>query len=296
MKRRHAECGSPSSSEPEAKRPHNVQVSATKQTDTADMPDFRIAIDFGTTFTTIAFVNYKRSKEVFTIEEFPEDDCNHRNGTQVPTEIWYSSDNKGRTSTRARNSEIPEALYGYEVTRRLELPDKDPLRVAYKNSGLVSKPKLLLDDNAHVSELRKNLMVVLHQLKEDHVIRRYEDVIEHLLVCFLKHTKSVLQRDHKLSHDSEGTSWLILSHKTTLTAPQVEVTFAVPVCWSARVVNVMSSRLKAAMVTACFGTDGVTEPHLFIVNEAEAAAMHAIDPKNTSLNVRLLNHISGFNY
>jgi hypothetical protein len=296
MKRRHADGGSPSSSEPEAKRSHDVQISAIKQKDTAHVPDFRIAIDFGTTFTTIAFVNYKRSKEVFTIEKFPEDDCNHRNGTQVPTEIWYSSENKGRTSTRARNAESPEVLYGYEVTRRLELPDKDPLRVAYKNSGLVSKPKLLLDDNNHVSELRKNLMVVLHQLKGDHVIKKCEDVIEHLLVCFLKHTKSVLQRDHKLSHDSEGESWLKVSQKTTLTALQVEVTFAVPVCWSARVVNVMSSRLKAAMMTTRFGTDGVTEPHLFIVNEAEAAAMHAIDPKNTSLNVRLLNHISGFNH
>jgi hypothetical protein len=58
----------------------------------------------------------------------------------------------------------------------------------------------------------------------------------------------------------------------------------------------MSSCLKAAMVTARFGTDGVTEPHLFIVNEAEAAATHAIDPRNTSLRVRLLNHIFGFSH
>jgi hypothetical protein len=214
MKRRHEEGDSPSSSQPEQKRSHEVQPSATKQNDTADVPDFRVAIDFGTTFTTIAFVNYKRSKNVFTIEEFPEDDCHDRNGTQVPTEIWYSSDNKGRTFTRAQDLESPEVLYGYEVTRRLELPDKDPSRFAYKNSGLVSKPKLLLDDSDHVSELRKNLMVVLHQLKGDKKHTSRCSMTSSYFLMTLSHTKSVLQRDHMLSHDSKGKPSLRLSQKT----------------------------------------------------------------------------------
>jgi molecular chaperone DnaK (HSP70) len=262
--------------------------SASKQADTAGMPDFRIAIDFGTTFTTVAFINYKRSKDVFTIEEFPEDDCNDRNGTQVPTEIWYSDDNKDRTSTRAGRSEGQNVLYGYEITRRLELPANDPSRAAYKNGGLVTKPKLLLDDSAHVSDLRKDLIGVLHQLKEERIIKEDEEVIEHLLACFLKHTKSVLQRDHKFSDDSKGNPSLRLSQKMTLTTLQVEVTFTVPVCWSAKVVSMMSSCLQAAMVTARFGTEKDSNPHIFIVNEAEAAAMHAIDTRNTSIEVRLL--------
>jgi hypothetical protein len=41
------------------------------------------------------------------------------------------------------------------------------------------------------------------------------------------------------------------------------------------------------MVTTGFGTDGKTIPHPFIVSEAEAAAMHAINPKNTKIEVRL---------
>jgi hypothetical protein len=129
-----------------------------------DVPDFRIAIDFGTTFTTIAFTKRNEiQSDVLTIEEFPGDRCVGRNGTQVPTEIWYSSSNMSNTAKVATKvaTEAPSVLYGYEVTRRLELPESDPLRAHYQESGIVTKPKLLLDDNTHLGGLRKNLKEVL---------------------------------------------------------------------------------------------------------------------------------------
>jgi len=176
------------------------------------VPDFRVAIDFGTTFTTIAFIkgNGAMSKAL-TIEEFPDDPIMARNGTQVPTEIWYLSEKTVKPTIikkgRARKGVppiAPNVLYGYEIIRRLETPEGDPLRVAYKNTGHVTKPKLLLDDTPQLLPLRKDLTDVLSQLKEDGLIHKDEDVIEQLLYCFLRHTKEMLERDHDLDDNCKG--------------------------------------------------------------------------------------------
>jgi hypothetical protein len=123
------------------RRVQDIDLSASpeppKKSSAEDEPDFRVAIDFGTTMTTIAFTTGKR-EEIFTIEEFPGDNCNHRNGTQVPTEIWYLSDKKRATPGGTQKPDAADVLYGYEIKRRLELPEDFPLRVAYKNSGLVT--------------------------------------------------------------------------------------------------------------------------------------------------------------
>jgi hypothetical protein len=53
-------------------------------------PDIRIAIDFGTTFTTVAFIKggYAKTNDIATVGAFPGQICIGRNGMQVPTEIW----------------------------------------------------------------------------------------------------------------------------------------------------------------------------------------------------------------
>lgn len=72
-----------------------------------------------------------------------------------------------------------------------------------------------------------------------------------------------------------------------LTRTLVEVTLAVPVCWSVRANAVMSNCLQLAMKRTHFGTDGVSSPLLFMVNEAEAAAMYALTSEHELLNVSL---------
>jgi len=76
-----------------------------------------------------------------------------------------------------------------------------------------------------------------------------------------------------------------------LTRSPVEVTLAVPVCWSARANNVMSACLQSAMRRAKFGTDGISLPLIFMVNEAEAAAMYALTSENVVLNVSAMPHV-----
>jgi hypothetical protein len=150
-------------------------------------------------------------------------------------------------------------LYGYEIARRLELPENDPLRAAYKDSGRLTKPKLLLDDSPHLEDLRKELMDALQELKADRVIEKDEDAITHLIACFLGHTKDLLEKNYELNEDTT-----------------VEMTFCVPVCWSARANATMSACAQKAMKAIKLGTDGISIPHMFMVNEAEAAAMYAL--------------------
>lgn len=53
-------------------------------------PDFRVAIDFGTTYTAIAFAKLNTNlDEIFTIDNLPEDRWPGLNGREVPTELWY---------------------------------------------------------------------------------------------------------------------------------------------------------------------------------------------------------------
>jgi hypothetical protein len=171
---------------------------------TQTAPDFRVAIDFGTTFTAIAFTHSKQTKpRTYTMEEFPGDRLAGRNGTQVPTEIWYSAGNSTRKKGPRSRADMT-VLYGYEVVRQLEFPPTENSFPSYTKSGLISKPKLLLDDNAHFHDLRKPLVDVLNQLKKSKAIFKDEDVITDLLTCFLDHTKYVLSRDWNYDSKSTG--------------------------------------------------------------------------------------------
>ncbi|KAH7396896.1 hypothetical protein DE146DRAFT_57787 [Phaeosphaeria sp. MPI-PUGE-AT-0046c] len=231
-----------------------------------DKPDFRVAIDFGTTYTTIAFSKDDGVKNIFTIEEFPGDNRVGSNGTQVPTELWYLTERVAITTKKAIQTDTPNALYGYEIRRRLEMPERHALRSKYKESGIVTMPKLLLDDSAHLGGWKADLRAVLLQLRKERIIKKEVQVIEDLLSRLLRHTKSVLERDHGLTRTST-----------------VEVTIAVPVCWSARSNAAMNECLQAALSTVQFGSDGTTIPRLFMVNEAEAAAMHVLADGTTKL-------------
>ena len=67
----------------------------------------------------------------------------------------------------------------------------------------------------------------------------------------------------------------------------VEVTFAVPVSWTAGNNAIMTQCVIDAMTRAELGvTQGSPTPNLFMVNEAEAAAIYALDSGLHYLNVR----------
>ncbi|KAF2025869.1 hypothetical protein EK21DRAFT_103649 [Setomelanomma holmii] len=210
-----------------------------------DHARWSVAIDFGTTFTTIAFKKGDWSAEmVLTVEGFLVIDI------PVATELRDIQHDQYGTAT-------PPMLYGYQITRKLEASEQ-----MGNKSGIVTKAKLLLDESPQLRQLRKALTEVLKLLKKEKLIKKDEDVIELLLVCFLQHTKKILAHDYGF----------------------LEVTLAVPVCWSARAVAAMNGCLQAAMKTVQLGTGENNVPNIFIVNEAEAATTNALSVQHVELD------------
>jgi hypothetical protein len=84
-----------------AKMTSKKQASSNGAAAAQVVPDFRVAIDFGTTFTSIAFVRGNGS-EVLTVAQFPGDDDMGRNHNQVPIEIQYLDEVNRRQRQRRR--------------------------------------------------------------------------------------------------------------------------------------------------------------------------------------------------
>jgi hypothetical protein len=169
---------------------------------TRSVPDWYLCINFGTTFTTIAYIRgIGEAAEIFTVEGFPGDRLMGRNGTQVPTEIQYLTKKDDNATDDAPASKI---LHGYEISRRLELTELDPARADYIDVGDVKKSKLLLDHSSHLKGLRSDLLQILDQLKAAKNIKKNEDVIRDLIVNFLKQTKEVLERDDGFQNGDTG--------------------------------------------------------------------------------------------
>ncbi|KAF2678256.1 hypothetical protein K458DRAFT_317433 [Lentithecium fluviatile CBS 122367] len=224
--------------------------------------EFVLAIDFGTTYTSITFAKRTgRKKPVpLTVENFPGDRCLGRNGTQVPTEGLASRTRRSKKRTLPNAALFHKFIYGYEIHRFFELPDFDKDRVIYEAPIHVQRMKLLLDRTGYGDEARKELRKVLDQLKTDGHIEDDQDVIRDLLTSYLNHCKHVLQMDHDFHERSS-----------------VEVVFCVPVCWSLQANAIMSNCVTAAMARAKFGiTANSQAANLFMVNEAEAAATNAL--------------------
>ncbi len=160
--------------------------------------EFRLSIDFGTKFTSIACTKGK-SDEIFTIEEFPDDPMPDKAGTQVPTEIAYF---QGHTKGKGHQKKSRKILFGYEIQTYRDDPNHE-LR-GFKEIGHISNIKLLLDKSPHLKDLRGTLIAMLKELKIHGVIVKDEDVIYDLLVCYLEHTKHILQRDYGLKATDDG--------------------------------------------------------------------------------------------
>jgi hypothetical protein len=265
----------------------DLPVSSAETLCASSVPDWRLAIDFGTTNTSIAVAVGTEISEIpddvlQSIGGFPGDRALDQKDTQVPTEIAYlSAENDKSVPLDAKRS----VLYGYMVKRTWDLPEGDIDKAGFHQEHRVNKMKLLLDPSTYTTDLRGALQRTLSELKERSLIQKHEDVITDLLKCFLQHTKHVLERDYGLLKRDTG---MYNSPEHCLFNPltsSVELTFTVPVCWSAKANSVMSNCLQQAMRQTHFGVDEQSICNIFMVNEAEAAATYAISSLKHRLRV-----------
>jgi hypothetical protein len=248
-----------------------------------------IAIDYGTTFSSVAFALLERKgqeasmSQIKTIRKYPGD----RTPTpinEVPTEIWYpnpeapdddpwndsnflsnglfDSDDEDDQShadpTRAHASVAQpfreNTRWGYGVREGLRFPDSP----AYAGQGNfpITLAKLLLDRSPNTRTLRKNLRQTLRGLKKCNIIQKDEDVIADFLTCLFKFAKETLEQQFFLIDD-----------------PTIELVLCVPAIWTPRARRKMHQAMAIAVDRAVLGrTRNNCIEDLFIVSEPEAAA------------------------
>ncbi|KAF2853307.1 hypothetical protein T440DRAFT_549037 [Plenodomus tracheiphilus IPT5] len=240
-------------SSPGSQRPLKRESAPASSPDTT--PEYRLAIDFGTKFTSVACS--VRNGTPFTIQEFPDDPQPGMLNMQVPTEILYLLLHTDGAAIEGIPRHIK--VYGYEIQARRTHPNSN--EDGLEEISHITNVKLLLDKTVHLRPLQKNLREKLRDLKIHKAISKNEDVISDLLTSYLQHTNSVLRQYYGLKNTSA-----------------VEITFCVPVCWDPSANAIMSSCLQKALgnVRLGVGAGAQNSYNLFMVNEAEAAAMHTL--------------------
>ncbi|KZM26023.1 hypothetical protein ST47_g2822 [Ascochyta rabiei] len=233
-----------------------ARFSAKPRQIASESPEWYIAIDFGTTYTTVAW--HKRgthTERIYTIDNFPGEKEHHETHRQIPTEVWYPKRNaRPFGNVKARDIRM---RFGNEVHRMAEDNGGLELREVYDDNDRVTMMKLLLDKTNYAQVSKEKLHETLESLKSKGCIEENHDVFHHFFREVFRATKARLSPD--FNDDST-----------------VEVTFCVPVCYNPAAVAILGAQVERAMRDVRFGTDGKSPCNIFVVHEAEAQAMHAL--------------------
>ncbi|KAF2704593.1 hypothetical protein K504DRAFT_449582 [Pleomassaria siparia CBS 279.74] len=242
---------------------------------------YKVCVDFGTTFSTVAYTLPGFTGDIDDIFTIPgPGDCNPTEGDrQIPTASWYPvgpvtpSTHKrpvfdmnsevgampgflgtGATSSRNLNDTVcPGYLHGHGVEKEFTTTTLNSK--TYRAEDRLLRTKLLLDESVYTERLRQELRELIIGI----VPTEFEIIRDYLTVLYLL-VKQRLQRAHDFDAES-----------------QVEFVVTVPVCWTPFANMRMTECVLSALKEADFGIphDGSTI-NLFIVNEAEAAATYVI--------------------
>lgn len=164
-------------------------------------PEWYIAIDFGTTFTTVAWHRRGTSTErIHTIDNFPGEKQHHQTHRQIPTEIWYPKKN-ARPFRHVKSRDI-RMRFGNEVHRIAEDDEGVDLREVYDDADRVTMLKLLLDKTDYAQASRERLQETLEAIKAKGYIEDNEDVFLHFFREVFRALKTRLGSD--FNNDSTG--------------------------------------------------------------------------------------------
>lgn len=265
----------------------------------------RVAIDFGTTYTAAAFIV---DKIIIPVESWPMNPLPDAPGKQIPSVLLYPEHaeepidcNDAEPSHHSHGlqeeeSEIVggfdisifgrltvprEYKHGYEAEHHLQLPIS--FRERYPTSGHIQGMKLLLDNSAYTQNSRDQLYETVENLKKKGQIQDAEDVIKDFLIPLF----STIQIEMEMQGVKDTSNGTVLSplrislrskHRRYANCLPVEVIITVPACWTPKACSIMAKAVREAMKTANFFLRQRRDvPHLFMVNEAEAAATYIIN-------------------
>jgi hypothetical protein len=157
-------------------------------------PEWYIAIDFGTSYTTVAW--YRRGTlldMILTIDNFPGERQHNLTNRQIPTEVWYPKED-ARPFGHIKTRDI-RMRFGNEVHRIAEDDEGIDYRQVYDETGRVTMMKLLLDNTAYAQVSKERLHETLDTIREMGHIEFNEDVFSHFFHEVLRATKTCLGTD-----------------------------------------------------------------------------------------------------
>jgi hypothetical protein len=170
-------------------------------------PEWYIAIDFGTTFNTVAW--YRRgssTKTIYTIDDFPSEKQHHQTHKQIPTEVWYPQPNSLRfVHIKPRDIRM---RFGNEVYRMAEDNEGVDVQKIYNDADRVMMMKLLLDNTEYAQASKEWLQEILESIKAKGHIEEYEDVFFHFFREIFRTSKTRLDPD--FDENSSGTLRFLL--------------------------------------------------------------------------------------
>lgn len=166
-----------------------------------EAPEWYIAVDFGTTFTTVAW--HRRGdpvQRIHTIDDFPGEKQHNVTRRQIPTEIWYPK-KSGHPSGQVKAKDI-RMRFGNEVHRLADDDEGFDLRKAYDDTHRITMMKLLLDKSEYAQISKDRLQEALEVIKSEGHVDENEDVFLHFFREVFRATSASLGPDFK--DDSTG--------------------------------------------------------------------------------------------
>lgn len=157
-------------------------------------PEWYVAIDFGTTYTTVAW--HRRGtpiEKIFIVDDFPGERRYNLTNRQIPTEVWYPK-KEAQPFGPIKSRDI-RMRFGNEVHRIAEDDEGIEYRDIYDDTGRVIMMKLLLDNTEYAQASKERLQEKLENIKNMGHIEFNEDVFVHFFHEVLRATKTRLGSD-----------------------------------------------------------------------------------------------------
>jgi len=291
----------------------------TSMQDSNDTRHFVIAIDFGTTFSSVAYVGYYSAsqrpriglQQIDIVDRYPYNPYGNFTCHDVPTELWYSqrisrpvphsrdtvdrqpAEDDGSSGENehqgfnigSASQGTPEANYPSSTLSHAE-NKRAPLFWGYGVQDQLLEADYNTDHSRHLSRFKLILDKSTHTEKVRNGLSKSCSILKKMLLInedtdlIADYLAQLLQHTKRRLIDSEG-------YTDTST---VEFVLCVPAVWKAEAIRQMQIALTTAVANTGLGKlQHGSIDDLFIVSEPEGAAACVLAREKTRLKVRALS-------
>ena len=272
---------------------------------------FVVAVDFGTTFSSVAYVGYTHEhqrehldlNQIEIVDQYPDWNCSNAPVYDVPTELWYPSPGQRQDGTNSLYSQEQDMGSSSDDDEDVSESDTDsedttPQRDTFLTltGGGVTPPlywgygvqrQVEIADAFDNSKRMARFKLLLDDSPETQKARsQLEETFAVLRKAGLvkAHTDLIA---HYLEQLFKHTHVRLIEDGYTRES-RVEFVLCVPAIWKARACRQMHTAMSEAIQKSGFGDlQNGSIDNLFIVSEPEAAATAAVQSDRVQLQVSL---------